>query len=106
MWNVSNTALTMVEGDFGLALPFTVDGITPGEGDALQFVFKDEKNGRTLLTKTYDDISSGVVPLMFSESESELFPVGRYVYSLDWYHDGRFMCNLITSATLKVVDKA
>ena len=33
-------------------------------------------------------------------------PVGGYVYCLDWYQNGNFMCNIIPSAQFKVVDKA
>lgn len=96
----------MVEGDYGLVLPVTISGTTFAASDEVLFTFKDTMNGTTILTKSYGNIQQNQVSLELTEAESALFPVGSYVYSLDWYQNGAFMCNIIPFATLKVVDKA
>jgi len=106
MWEVYKHTLQMVEGDFGLALPFDVNGTDITANDVLRFTFKDKLNGETLLTKEYTDIQENSAQLMLTEEESALFRVGDYVYSLDWYQDGVFMVNLIKCAAFKVVEKA
>ena len=106
MWKVNGYELTMAENDFGIALPTTVTGTTLGGQDCLKFVFKDVMNGDTILEKDFNDIAQNTVRLELTASESALFPIGRYVYRLDWYQNGVFMCNLIPVSTFKVVDKA
>lgn len=106
MWVVTRNDLQMAEGDYGIELPVTVNGTTLTEHDSLKFVFKTRKNGNTILEKEYSDISENTVNLEFTEAESALFPVGVYVYSLDWYQDGVFLCNIILCSPFKVVDKA
>lgn len=106
MWYVSGNNLQMVEGDYGLALPVTISGTTFAANDEVLFTIKDAMNGTTILTKSYGNIQHNQVSLELTEEESALFPVGSYVYSLDWFQNGAFMCNIIPSATLKVVDKA
>ena len=105
MWNAKGNDLQMAIGDFGVELPVTVSGATFSSGDALRFTFKDAR-GSTILVKTYDTIVQNTVSLSFTEEESALFRAGRYDYSLDWYQDDLFMCNIIPTATLKVVGKA
>ena len=106
MWNVSGTTLIMTEGDYGIKLPVTISGTTLAAGDSVKLTFKAKQNGDELLVKDFDSITDNTVDLKLTESEAALFPVGSYVYSLDWYQDGNFMCNIIPSAILKVVDKA
>ncbi len=104
-WAVNGKELKMAEGDWGIQLPITVSGVTFTEQDMLRFVFKDKMNGSTILTKEYAPVEN-TVSLELTEAETELFSVGTYVYLLDWYQDGAFLCNVIPSAFLKVVDKA
>lgn len=106
MWAANGNNLQMCEGDWGIKLPVTVDGTTLTENDHLLFTFKTQKNGEVLFTKEYTNIQKNTVDLEFTEAESALLPVGSYAYSLDWYQDGAFFCNIIPSAMLKVVDKA
>ena len=106
MWNANGNNLQMCEGDWGIQLPVKVDNITFAENDVLRFTFKDQKNGNLLLTKEYANIQQNTVNLEFTEAETAVFAVGTFVYALDWYQDGAFMCNIIPSALLKVVDKA
>ena len=106
MWNTNGNNLQMCEGDWGIILPVSVGGTTLTASDCLRFTFKTQTNGETLFTKEYTNIQENTVSLEFTEAESALLPVGTYAYSLDWYQDGAFLCNIIPSASLKVVDKA
>ena len=105
MWNVKQNNISMTEGDYGIQLPVTVSGIEFTANDVLKFVFKKTKNGNAILEKEYTPTKS-TAQLELTEAETVLFPVGSYVYSLDWYQDGNFMCNIIPFANFKVVDKA
>ena len=106
MWAVSGNDLKMTEGDFGLQLPITISGTTLTASDEILFTLKDRLNGETILTKTFDNISQNTINLTITEAETDDLPVGSYVYSLDWYQDGAFMCNIIPCAVFKVVEKA
>ena len=105
MWLVNGNELKMTEKDFGIGLPVTVSGVTLGNSDSLKFTFKDKMNGTTILEKEFNGIVNNTVSLVLSEGDSDKFPVGVYVYRLDWYQNGNFMCNLIESALLRVGDK-
>ena len=96
----------MTECDFGLQLPVTVTGTQFAENDALNITIKDFVNGTVILEKDFTYIQNNTVILDLTEEESALFPVGQYVYSLDWYQNGAFMCNIIRMAKFKVVEKA
>lgn len=63
-------------------------------------------NGEAILVKEFTNISDNQVVIQFTAEESALFPVGVYVYALDWYRDGDFMCNIIPYSSFRVVDKA
>lgn len=95
----------MAEGDYGIALPFNVTGTTLTAQDTLRFTFKTAVNGETILEKEYTT-TNNAANLVFTEEESDMFKVGKYVYRLDWYQNGLFMCNLILSGVFRVVDKA
>lgn len=106
MWVVNKQTLQMVEGDWGIELPISIDGVTLTASDEVLITIKTEKNGETILTKNYESISENTIDFSLTEAESQLLRVGSYVYSLDWYQDGVFYCNIIPSAAFKVVDKA
>lgn len=107
MWTVNGTTLKMAEGDYGIQLPVTVSGTTLEANDSLKFTFKTVPNGEVILEKEFSDINDNTVDFEFTEAESALFSAGSTcVYSLDWYQDGIFMCNLIPLGQFKVVDKA
>lgn len=94
----------MAEGDWGVELPVTVSGATFAANDSLKIVIKNGET--TLVEKEYTNITQNTVKLELTEAESALLPIGVYVYRLDWYQDGAFMCNIIPVSTFKVVDKA
>ena len=94
----------MAKGDWGVELPVTVSGATFAANDSLKIVIKNGET--TLVEKEYTNITQNTVKLELTEAESALLPIGVYVYRLDWYQDGAFMCNIIPVSTFKVVDKA
>ena len=109
MWEVYGTGLEMTEGDYGVSLPVKIIGATFEQGDSVKFTFKAASNGATVLEKEYDDedISNNTVLLSFTETETKNFEANRsYVYSLDWYREDEFLCNIIPRGALRVVDKA
>lgn len=105
-WNVTGQKLSMTEGDYGIALPVEIGGVTLSEQDSIKLTFKASANGDEIFSKEFNGITDNTVELELTEEESELLPVGTYVYRLDWYQSGNFMCNIIPSAGLTVVDKA
>lgn len=96
----------MTEGDYGITLPVTINGTTLAASDSLKFTFKTAANGEVILEKSYANISENTTALEFTKAESELFNAGFYVYTLDWYQDGSFLCNIIPGSVFEVVDKA
>lgn len=114
MWYVKGQELRMAEGDFGVALPLVISGTTFTENDQVKLTIKNKDNGTTILEKVFSDIvtrynngmTTNTVNLVLTDNESALLPVGSYVYCIDWYQSGAFMCNVIPTAPLKVVDKA
>lgn len=105
-WNVTGQNLSMAEGDFGIALPIEISGVTLGQQDSIKITFKTAVNGDEVFAKEFDGIVDNTISFELTEEESALLPVGSYVYCLDWYQSGNFMCNIIPSASIKVVDKA
>lgn len=105
MWGVSGNDITMAEGDWGIELPIGISGVTFSASDALKLTVKSRKNGAVFLEKTYTDIENNTIRLTLTKAESEALGVGSYVYCLDWYQDGAFLCNIIPFADFGVVDK-
>ena len=94
----------MSEGDFGVELPITISGVTLGAGDSIKITIA---NGNTpVIQKEFTNILQNTIGFELTEAESALLPVGDYVYSMDWYQDGVFLCNLVPFALFKVGDKA
>ena len=104
MWNVNGITLNMTEGDWGVKLPVTVTGVTFTANDSVRI--KIQRDETTIIEKEYTNIAQNTFDLEFTEAESALLPVGSYLYSLDWYQDGAFMCNIIPSGMFLVGDKA
>lgn len=104
MWNVNGITLNMTEGDWGVKLPVTVTGVTFTANDSVRI--KIQRDETTIIENEYTNITNNTFDLEFTEAESALLPVGSYLYSLDWYQDGAFMCNIIPSGLFMVGDKA
>lgn len=106
MWAVSNQKLSMVEGDYGIQLPCEIKGITFTASDSIALTIKSAINGDVIISRQFTNIQNNTINIELTEQESALLPVGNYVYLLDWYQDGNFMCNVIPYATFAVVEKA
>ena len=106
MWVTSANSIQMAEGDFGIALPMTISGPTFTASDEIKMTVKDSMNGTTLLEKTFSDIQNNTISIELTSSETAQLPVGNYVYSIDWYQEGHFLCNIVPASKFKVVDKA
>ena len=106
MWAVNNNDLKMAEGDYGVALPIKISGMTFSASDRVRLVIKKKVNGDTILTKEFTNIQQSTISLELTAEESALLPIGDYVYRLDAYQNGNYLYNIIPSAFLKVVDVA
>ena len=103
MFESSGNNISMCVGDWGVELPITISGVTLGASDSLKITIA---NTAPLIVKEYDNITQNTIRLVLTEAESALLPVGTYVYSLDWYQDGSFLCNIIKYGLFLVGDKA
>ena len=104
MWNSNGNAIRMVEGEYGVDLPLTINGVTLTANDELRLAIKQD--GQTVLEKTYAEIVDNTINVRLTEAESETLPTGKYLYSLAWFQDGVFLCYLIEKAPFEVVDAA
>lgn len=106
--NKNPLRIIMTEGDFGLILSIE---ITPEEGELItqdtnfQINIFKEINEEPLISKTYSNIENNIIPFELTEEESLLLPVGKYIYDLDWYENGAFMCNIIAKEKYTVIEK-
>ena len=103
MWEAEKSTIRMSEGDYGVALPYTVNGITFSASDSLKLIIK--KGGVTVLEKEYTNIANNTIEIVLTSAESALLTVGSYRYNLDWYRDGVFMCNLVSQGLFRVGGK-
>ena len=106
MWSGNAYNLTMVEGDYGIQCPIVIEGVTLTASDAFLITIKDKANGEIIIAKDYDNITKNTIPFELTDAESELLSPGFYVFTLDWYQSGSFLCNLIANGSLNVEDKA
>ena len=106
MWAVTGNDITMTEGDFGVQLPIKINGATFSANDSVLFTLKTEMNGTTLLELPFTNIAQNTINLELTEAQSTALKTGTYIYSLDWYQNSLFLCNIIPSAIFRVVDKA
>ncbi len=100
-WTVEDNEITMCEGDYGIDLPITITGVELTDADSLMITIRETINapGDPVLVKSFTEA------LSLSADDTLQLPVGKYVYSLDWYKNDQFMCNIIPKAPFKVVDK-
>lgn len=100
-----NNKISMVEGDYGISLPLTINGITIDETDKLNFFIKDVKGEKKIIDQTYEQIKNNTFDLKFSKEESDKLKVGKYRYAIDWYKENKFNCNIIKNNDFQVEDK-
>ena len=104
MWKADGNNIQMTVGDYGIKLPISVSSITVGQYDEMRF--KIANQNAAILELTFSNISDNTIDLELTAEQSAKLRVGSYIYSLDWYQNGSFMCNLIERALFKVVAKA
>ena len=104
MWKADGNNIQMTVGDYGIKLPISVSSITVGQYDEMRF--KIANQNAAILELTFSNISDNTIDLELTAEQSAKLRVGSYLYSLDWYQNGSFMCNLIERALFKVVAKA
>ena len=104
MFTTNGNDIQMTEGDFGIELPITISGVTLGASDSLKFTISQADT--EIIIKEFTNITDNTVALVLTATESALLPVGEYLYSLDWYQNGVFMCNIVPFGSFKVGDKA
>lgn len=108
MWNTrskNSTDLIMTEGDFGIELAIEIDGVSISTSDTITITVKKERNGKAIIEKNFTINDDNTIDLVWTEAESDDLKVGNYLYALDWYRNGQFMCNILNNAKLKVEDK-
>ena len=100
-WNVDENEISMCEGDYGIDLPITITGVELTDTDSLKITIRESINaaGDPVLEKSFTEA------LSLSADDTSKLSVGKYVYSLDWYKNDQFMCNIIPKAPFRVVDK-
>lgn len=106
MWNTNGNAIRMVEGEYGVDLPLTINGVTLTANDEIRLTIKRGRQGVVAIEKTYSDITNNTINVRLTEEESSTLRVGKYQYSLAWYQEGVFLCYLIDKAPFEVVDAA
>ena len=95
----------MAEGDYGIILPIVIHGTHLTSSDFILLTIKNKINGNLILEKNFSIVEDNTINFELTQAESDLLPAGNYVYSLDWYQNRVFMCNIIPAAKFKVVDK-
>lgn len=106
MWTVKGNQIQMTEGDWGVELPITVIGTTLTASDNIKFTLKDGVGGATILEKTYSSFTNNAFDLELTAADTQKLKPKSYVYNLDWYQNGSFLCNIIGNESFKVVGKA
>lgn len=95
----------MTEGDYGVSLEITVEDATFALEDEMRFIVKAPRTSKPLVDIIFSNITENKAQLILTEAESKKLPKGEYVYVLDWYQSGVFLCNIIPGALFKVVGK-
>lgn len=104
--NEEKNRLEMIEGDFGIALPIEIEGITLDTSDSISLKVFKEINNIPIISKIFSDISNNTVELEFSREESKLLSVGNYYYDVDWFQGEKFLGNIAAKKKLCVKEKA
>lgn len=103
MWASDGYSITMTAGDYGIKLPVMLSNITITSAD--EFSIRITKGGAAIVELTFSDIQDNTFDIELTREQSDKLRVGNYLYSLDWYQNGHFMCNIIPTSSFKVVTK-
>lgn len=109
MFKINRNKIEMVEGDYGIFLPITIE---TDESDNLEIddnfrisIYKTI-NGVSIIEKNYTLDDYNTFKFYLSETETKKLGVGYYYYDLDWYRDGNFLNNIIAKEQFIVKEKA
>ena len=101
MFKIYRNKIEMVEGDYGIFLPITIE---TDESDNLEI----DDNFRISIYKTINGVS--IIEKNYTlddcKTETKKLGVGYYYYDLDWYRDGNFLNNIIAKEQFIVKEKA
>lgn len=97
--------IIMTEGDFGLSLPITISGPVFESTDKLSLIIKKVANGTELLKKEYSNIEDNKFDFVLTEEETKKLSPCKYGYTLDWYRNDEFLCNIVKDGCFIVEDK-
>ncbi len=103
MWASDDYSITMAVGDYGIKLPVMLSDITITAAD--EFSIRITKGGATIVELTFNNVQNNTFDIELTREQSDKLRVGSYLYSLDWYQNGHFMCNIIPTSSFKVVTK-
>ena len=106
--NDESLLIEMVEGDYGLTLPITLnvdDTVFNSEDQFAIKIFK-EVDGEPLVSKEYSNINNNTIEFSLTQEESNKLPKGRYYYDIDWFQGNSFLGNVVGKKVFKVLDKA
>lgn len=101
--------IAMVEGDFGVALPFEIElegGESLTENDNFRISIFNKLNSEAIIEKNYTVDEENTFDFTLTEEESKKLKVGFYMYDIDYYSGKRFMNNLIAKEDFEVYEKA
>ena len=104
-YDKSTNKIEMVEHDFGIELPIY---IRFGKGEnyeenKLRIRIYKNINTEAIIDKTYDGLK---IPLIFTEEESLLLPVGKYYYDIDFIQRNDITMNILAKKQFIVTEKA
>lgn len=109
MFKIDKKKIEMVEGDFGIDLPITIElenDEVIGENDMFKVSIYKGINGELIVEKSYSLDEENTFNLNLNETESRKLKVGYYKYDLDWYCGNTFMNNIIAKENFVVKEKA
>lgn len=109
MFIIDKKKIEMIEGDFGIDLPITIeleDEEVIGENDKFKVSIYKGINGELIVEKNYSVDDKNTFNLNLTEIESMKLKVGYYKYDLDWYCGNVFMNNIIAKENFVVKEKA
>lgn len=88
MFDTFKNKITMTEGDYGVSLPIHFIDAGFESNDSIKVTIMVDSD--TSIEKTYTEIVDDTIDFSLTEAESNLLPVGFYLYSIEWYQDGVF----------------
>ena len=109
MFIIDKKKIEMIEGDFGIDLPITIElegSESISQADIFRLSIFKGINKEPLIQKSYSLNENNTFNFNLTEEESSLLKVGYYRYDLDWYSREQFMNNVVAKEIFQVTEKA